>query len=49
MLPDAKHIEADLVRERDGFEQLAQVSRRIDGPTGRVNGCRYKTVYADLH
>src|SRR5438046_8574392 len=22
---------------------------RTDRPTGRVNGCRYETVYADLH
>ena len=46
---DAKHIEAYLVSERDCFEQLAEMSRRIDGPTGRINGCRYETVYADLH
>jgi hypothetical protein len=25
------------------------MSRRIDRPTGRVNGCRYETIYADLH
>jgi hypothetical protein len=45
----AKHIEAYLISERDCFEQLAEMSRRIDGPTGRVNGCRYETVYANLH
>ena len=49
MFADAKHIEADFVSERDCFEQLAQMSRRIDGPARRVNGCRYETVYADLH
>src|SRR5438552_1396850 len=25
------------------------MSCRIDGSTGRINGCRYETVYADLH
>jgi hypothetical protein len=25
------------------------MSRGIDGPTGRVNGCRHETVYANLH
>jgi hypothetical protein len=25
------------------------MSRRIDGSTGRINGCRYETVYANLH
>src|SRR6266550_4805519 len=46
---DPKDIKAHLVSERDRFEQLAEVSRRIDGTTARVNGCRYETVYADLH
>ena len=46
---DAKDIEPDLVGERDRLEQLAEMSRGIDGPTGRVNGCRYETVYANLH
>src|SRR5205814_10715960 len=30
-------------------EQFAEMPRRIDGPTGRINGCRYKTVYANFH
>ena len=46
---DAKYIEAYLVSERDCFKQLAEMSRRIHGSTGGVNGCRYETVYADLH
>jgi hypothetical protein len=46
---DAKHIETNLVSERDCFEQLAEMSRGINGPTGRVNGCRYETIYANLH
>jgi len=25
------------------------VSCGIDRPTGRVNGCRYKTIYANFH
>ena len=49
MFADPEHIEPHLVSERDCFEQLAEVSRRIDGTTARVNGCRYETVYADLH
>ena len=49
MFADAKDIEAHLVSERDCFKQLAEMSRGIDGPTGRVNGCRYETVYTDLH
>ena len=44
-----KYIETDLVSERDCFKQLAEMSRGIDCPTGRVNGCRYETIYADLH
>ena len=44
-----KYIEAHLVSERDCFKQLAEMSRRIDGPTGRINGCCYETVYANLH
>src|SRR5439155_20483621 len=46
---DAKHIEAYLVSERDCFKQLAEMPRGIDGPTGRIDRCRYETVYADLH
>ena len=46
---DAEYIEAHLVGERNCFEQLAEMSCRIDGSTGRINGCRYETVYADLH
>ena len=46
---DAKHIEAYLVSERDCFKQLAEMSRRVDGSTGRINGCRYETVYTNLH
>jgi hypothetical protein len=46
---DAKHIEAYLVSERDCFKQLVEMSRRVDGSTARVNGCRYETVYTDLH
>jgi len=46
---DAEYIEADLVSEHDCFKQLAEMSRRIDGSTGRINGCRYETIYADLH
>src|SRR5438309_11140228 len=49
MFADAKHIEAHLVRDRDCFEQLVEMSLRIDGSTRRVNGCRYETIYADLH
>jgi hypothetical protein len=49
MLADAKYIEPHLISERDRFEQLAEVSRWIDGATARVNGCRYETVYADFH
>ena len=46
---DAKDIEAYLVSERDCFEQLAEMSCRIDRPTRRVHGCRCETVYTDLH
>jgi hypothetical protein len=46
---DAKDIEADLVGERDRLEQLAEMSRGIDRPARRVNGCRYETIYANLH
>ena len=46
---DAKDIETNLVSQCDCFEQLAEMSCRIDGPTGRVNGCRHKTIYANLH
>jgi hypothetical protein len=46
---DAKYIETYLVSKRNCFEQLAEMSFRIDGPTGRVNGCRYETVYTNLH
>ena len=49
MFADAKYIEPHLVSQRDCFEQLAEMSRRIDGSTGRVNRCRYETIYADLH
>jgi hypothetical protein len=49
MFADAEYIETYLVSERDCFEQLAEMSCGIDRPTGRVNGCRYETVYADLH
>jgi hypothetical protein len=45
----AKYIEAHLVSERDCFKQLVEMSRRVDGPTDCVNGCRYETVYANLH
>ena len=46
---DAEYIEAYLVSKGNCFEQLAEMSCRIDGPTRRINGCRYETVYADLH
>jgi hypothetical protein len=50
MFSDAKHIEAHLVRERDGFEQLAQMPGGIDGAIrDPVNGCGDKTVYSNLH
>jgi hypothetical protein len=49
MFANTKYIETHLVRERDCFEQLAEMSRRIDGPTGRINGCRNETIYADFH
>ena len=49
MFANAEYIEADLVRQRDCFKQLAEMSCRIDGSPGRVNGCRYETVYTDLH
>jgi hypothetical protein len=49
MFADPKHIKAHLVSERDCFKQLAEMSRRIDCPTGRVNRCCYKTVYTDFH
>jgi hypothetical protein len=49
-VPDAKHIEAYLVSQRDRLERLAGMSRGIDCLVGRpVNGCRYETVSADLH
>ena len=46
---DAKYIEADLVGERDRLEQLAEMFCGVDCPARRVNGCGYKTIYADLH
>jgi hypothetical protein len=46
---DSKYIEAYLVSERDCFKQLAEMSCRIDGPARPINGCRYETVYANLH
>jgi hypothetical protein len=46
---DAKDIEADLVSERDRFEQLAEMFCGVDCPARRVNGCRYETIYANLH
>jgi hypothetical protein len=49
MFADAKDIESYLVSEGDCFEQLAEMSRRIDGPARRVNGCCYETIYANLH
>jgi hypothetical protein len=49
MFSDAEDIEPNLVSERDCFEQFAEMSRRIDCPTGRVNGCCYETIYANLH
>jgi hypothetical protein len=49
MFADPKHIKAHLVSERDCFKQLAEMSRRIDGSTGRINGGRYETVYTDFH
>ena len=49
MFADAKHIEAYLVSERDCFEQLAEMFCGIDCAARRVNGCRYETIYANLH
>src|SRR6266478_167419 len=49
MFSDAEDVETHFVSERDCFKQLAEMSCRIDGSTGRINGCRYETVYADLH
>jgi hypothetical protein len=46
---DAKDIETDLVSERDRFEQLAEMFCGVDCPARRVNGCRYETIYANLH
>src|SRR5437773_6762177 len=39
---DAEDVEAHVVRKGDCFKQLAEMSRRIDGSTGRINGCRYE-------
>ena len=39
---DAEYIEAYLVSKGNCFEQLAEMSCRIDGPTSRVNGCATK-------
>jgi hypothetical protein len=49
MFTDAKHIEAYLIRERDCFEQLADIFCGVDCAARRVNGCRYETIYANLH
>jgi hypothetical protein len=47
---DAKHIEAHFVSESDRFEQLAEMSRWVDGLAGgAVNRGRHETVYADFH
>jgi hypothetical protein len=46
---DAKDIKADLVSQRDRFEQLAEMFCGIDCLARRVNGCRYETIYANLH
>ena len=50
VFPDAKHIEAHLVSERDRFEQLAEMFCGLDWPDPtRIKGCRYETIYANLH
>ena len=49
MFPDAEHIEAHLVSEGDCFEQLAEMFCGVDCTARRVNGCRYETIYANLH
>ena len=49
MFSDAKHIQPDFVSERHCFEQLAEMSCRIDAPPAGVNGCRDETVYPNLH
>ena len=47
---DAKHIQTDFVSQRDCFKEFVEMSRGIDHPVrDAVNGCRYETVYADLH
>ena len=45
---DAKHIQTDFVSQRDCFKEFAEMSRGVDCRDA-VNGCRYETVYADLH
>jgi hypothetical protein len=49
MFPDAKHIQPDFVRQRHCFEQLAEMFCGVDCTARRVNGCRYETIYANLH
>jgi hypothetical protein len=50
VFPDAKHLEAHLVSERDRFEQLAEMFCGIDCPfRDTVKRCRYETIYANLH
>jgi hypothetical protein len=45
---DAKQIQTDFVSQRDCFKEFAEMPRGVDCRHA-VNGCRYETVYADLH
>jgi hypothetical protein len=49
MFTNPKHIEAYFIRERDCFEQLADIFCGVDCAARRVNGCRYETIYANFH
>ena len=45
MFADAKHIETDLIGERDRLKQLPHVPCGLDGLIGsRIDGGGYKTV-----
>ena len=49
MFADPKYIQTNLISQLDRFEQLAEMSCGVDCAAGRVNRCRYETIYADLH
>jgi hypothetical protein len=49
VLAEAEHIQADLVGQYDGFDQIAQALGRIDQrSSGRVGGALGKGVDADF-